>query len=172
VELSGILENLLELSRFQSNRLVLNKVPMDVARIINKCAGAYAVAKSGHEIVVDISPGLPVVAVDATRIEAVLNNLIGNASKYSPDGSEIRITARQHNGGILVEVRDQGIGISQADQKRLFQRFERLEDDPSRAKGVGLGLVVCKHLVEAHGGQIWVESIPGEGSNFLFTIPV
>ncbi len=89
--------------------------------------------------------------------------------KYSPAGSEVRIFSRKEKEGFVFGVSDQGVGIPADDQPRLFEPFERLKG--SGANGVGLGLVVCKHLVEAHGGSIWVESQPAKGSTFMFSIP-
>jgi signal transduction histidine kinase len=122
-----------------------------------------------HKIVLDISDEAPNVSVDAGRIEQVLYNLIENAIKYSPAGGEVRIFSQQGKDGLVVGVRDYGVGIAPEDQEKLFQPFTRLNGDV--AGGVGLGLVVCKRLVEAHGGRIWIESTPGKGSTFLFTIP-
>jgi signal transduction histidine kinase len=114
------------------------------------------------------------VSADVTRIERILDNLIDNAIKYSPNGGEVRVSARQEGRRMVVGVRDQGIGIAPRDAERLFQPFSRL-DTPvpgSAIQGVGLGLVVCRRLVEAHGGSTWVESEPGKGSTFYFTLPV
>jgi PAS domain S-box-containing protein len=171
-ELSSILENLLELSRFQANRLNIKKSPVNIAQLTQKCIDRAGAARSGHKVVIDIEAGIPLFVADPVRLETVLHNLIENAIKYSPPDREIRIIARQQNNAIMMGVKDQGKGISQEQQDRLFQRFERLEEDAARSKGLGLGLVVCKHLVEAHGGRIWVESSPGNGSTFQFTIPL
>jgi len=126
---------------------------------------------SEHSILLDIPDGLPQVVVDPVRFQRVLHNLVENAIKYSPKRTEIRIFARQENRKVVVGVSDQGPGISVQDQKRLFEPFQRLGLKPTTS-GVGLGLEVCKRLVEAHGGSIWVESKPGEGAAFLFTIPL
>jgi signal transduction histidine kinase len=99
--------------------------------------------------------------------------LVENAIKYSPKGGEVKISARPENGSLFVRVSDQGPGISAENQKRLFQSFERLGLLDGRAmQGVGLGLKVCRILVEAHGGRIWVESEAGKGSVFCFTLPL
>jgi signal transduction histidine kinase len=110
---------------------------------------------------------------DRLRVERILYNLLDNAAKYSPDGGKIEVFAAQGEGHITVSVKDYGIGIPDTDQERLFQPFQRLaKDKPSRLKGTGLGLLVCRRLVEAHGGHIWVESKPGRGSAFHFTLPL
>jgi PAS domain S-box-containing protein len=169
-ELANILENLLELSRYQSNRLFIQKTPLDFARVARTAVDRISVNCS-HSVFLDIPEDLPKVPADILRVERVLHNLLENAIKYSTVGTRINITARNREGTLVVGVSDLGPGISIADQGRIFQQFERLAE-PARAKGLGLGLVVCKRLVEAHGGKIWVESEPGRGSTFFFTLPL
>jgi signal transduction histidine kinase len=106
------------------------------------------------------------------RLERILDNLLQNAVKYSPPGSQIRVFAKEEKEHVVIGISDQGNGIAPRDQARLFRPFQRLESSGlSGAKGIGLGLLVCRRLVEAHGGQIWVESEPGQGSTFFFTLP-
>jgi signal transduction histidine kinase len=113
------------------------------------------------------------VNADEMRLERILFNLLQNAVKYSPHGGSITVSALLEGEHILVAVRDEGIGISKENQVRLFQPFQRLNDAHSGGvKGAGLGLLVCRRLVEAHGGKIWVESEHGKGSTFSFTVPV
>ena len=126
-----------------------------------------------HKIVLDIPPDLPRTLIDPLRAERIIHNLVDNAIKYSPEGGEVMITATAEKEHILVGVKDEGIGISEQDQSRLFQRFQRLEYDTGKSiQGIGLGLNVCRILVEAHGGSIWVESEKEKGSTFYFTIPL
>ena len=128
---------------------------------------------ASHQLILDIPSGLPLVDIDPLRAERILYNLTDNAIKYSPDGGEVKISARQEKGSMVVSVSDHGLGISQDDQSRLFQKFQRLDVMVKRSiQGIGLGLNVCRILVEAHGGQIWVESRKGKGSTFYFTIPL
>jgi signal transduction histidine kinase len=172
--MADIVENLLELSRWQANRLVLLPGPLDIGQVVSRLVERSSKRSAAHRIVVDVPPDLPMVNADRTRIERVLDNLIDNAIKYSPNGGEVRVAARQESGNILLSVRDEGIGIASADSERLFQPFARLETvvPGSSIQGVGLGLVVCRRLVEAHGGRIWVESEPGKGSTFYFALPL
>jgi PAS domain S-box-containing protein len=172
--MADIVDNLLELSRWQSNRLVLKQTPVDIGRIVMKMVDQSSQKSTAHRVVADVSASLPFVKADNTRIERILDNLIDNAIKYSPNGSDVVVSASEKDGHVQVSVSDQGIGISEADRDRLFQPFSRLDmDAPSSAiKGVGLGLVVCRRLVEAHGGRIWVESEPGKGSTFRFALPL
>jgi K+-sensing histidine kinase KdpD len=171
--LANIVDNLLELSRSQADRLVLQKEPTDVKEIARTVVTKLQQKSSIHQLIIAIPSGLPIVDVDPFRAERVLYNLIDNAIKYSPDGGEVKISARQEKANLVVCVSDQGLGISQDDQLRLFQKFQRLDVMVKNSiQGVGLGLNVCRILVEAHGGQIWVESKKGKGATFCFTIPL
>jgi two-component system sensor histidine kinase VicK len=169
-DLSHILENLIELSRYQSNRLTLNKDRINIASFVREFARVNAGFINEHKLSLDISEGLPDVEVDKVRIQQILHNLIENAAKYSPANTEIGISVNQKKENIVIAVSDQGKGISPEDQSRLFEPFERLEENLSTRPGLGLGLLVCRRLVEAHGGKIWVESEPGKGSTFYFNL--
>jgi signal transduction histidine kinase len=172
--MADIVDNLLELSRWQSNRLVLQPAPLDIGLTIDKMVEQSSPKSERHRLVTDVESALPAVRADRTRIERILDNLIGNAIKYSPSGGEVRVSARRDDDHIVVAVSDEGIGISASDRERLFQPFQRLETFAQGAaiQGVGLGLVVCRRLVEAHGGRIGLESEPGKGSTFYFTLPI
>ena len=171
--LADIIENLLELSRYQSNRLALQREQVDIAKVGRMVAERLKGRSSIHTIKLDFPDAIPEVMIDRVRVERILNNLIENAIKYSPEGGEVVITARQDNSQLTISVKDQGIGISAEDQQKLFRSFERINAYQTYAiSGLGLGLTVCRILVEAHGGKIWVESRPGEGSTFSFTVPL
>jgi signal transduction histidine kinase len=171
--LAHILGNLLELSRAQAERLFLSFEPVDIKVIIRNAVRRIKRQSSAHRFVMSLPKQLPPVRADVIRLERILHNLLENAIKYSPDGGYVRISARMDSDRLVIGVSDQGIGISQEDQARLFVPFERLENSRiERVKGVGLGLLVCRRLVEAHGGQIWVESETGKGSTFFFTLPL
>jgi PAS domain S-box-containing protein len=171
--LSHLLGNLLELSRAQAERLVLYTEATDVKEVIGNVIDRVKRQTSAHEFVVSLPPELPPVHADPLRLERILYNLLENAVKYSPRGGEIRVTARLGKEELVIGVIDHGVGISPADQARLFAPFQRLEESrPAGVRGVGLGLLVCQRLVEAHGGRIWVESEVGRGSAFFFTLPL
>ena len=171
--LADIVENLLELSRQQSGRLILQTQPADVEEIVQRVIRKLAGKSEIHRLRSDLSSQLPLVLADTLRVERILSNLVDNAIKYSPAGGEVRIFARGDPDYLTVGVRDWGPGISRDDQLRLFQSFERLGMSlKGSVQGTGLGLRVCRILVEAHGGRIWVDSEPGLGSTFLFTLPV
>jgi signal transduction histidine kinase len=110
---------------------------------------------------------------DATRLRQVFDNLIGNAIKYSPDGGRIVVGGVDRNSDVLVYVQDEGVGLTEADQERIFERFYRVDGALTRkTQGTGLGLYLAKAIVEAHGGTMSVDSKPGQGSTFYFTIPL
>jgi two-component system sensor histidine kinase KdpD len=121
--------------------------------------------------VIDFPGKLPEVEADPVRVERILFNLMENAAKYSPEGSDIAVSSRTQGGFVVTRITDHGLGISQDDRARIFERFQRLGESQQRTKGVGLGLVVCKRLVEAQGGWIKVESETGKGSTFSFGLP-
>ncbi len=171
--LSHLLSNLLELSRSQSERLLLHRELISVEDVAQNVINKMKLQSSQHEFVIDALGELPETYADPLRLEHILRNLLENAVKYSPDGGHITVSIKSENGNLVVAVKDEGIGISQRDQDRLFKPFERLEFSQAKTvQGIGLGLLVCKRLVEAHGGRIRVESEPGCGATFLFTLPL
>ena len=171
--LSHMLGNLLELSRMQANRLFLHAEAINVRKVIQGAVEEIKRQPSAHQFVIDLPRKLPPVEADELRLERILYNLLENAVKYSPRGGEIKVSVSPQEEHLVIAVSDQGIGISRPDQAQLFQPFQRIEDSRiSGVKGAGLGLLVCRRLVEAHGGRIWVESEPGRGSTFFFTMPL
>ena len=171
--LSHLLGNLLELSRVQADRLVLYTEAISIKKVIQDVVEEIKRQSSANQFIVDIPRKLPLVYADPLRLERILYNLLENAVKYSPQGGEIRVSVRPQEEHLVIGVSDQGIGISSADQAKLFGPFQRLEESrPERARGLGLGLLVCRRLVEAHGGRIWVESELGRGSTFFFSLPL
>ena len=171
--LSHLLGNLLELSRARADRLFLSREPVNVKDIVKDVVDKIKRQTSNHSFETDLPRVLPPVHADQLRLERILYNLLENAVKYSPDGGNIKVSARLEDNHVLIGVSDEGIGISLHDQARLFSPFERLAAQRLEGvKGIGLGLLVCRRLVEAHGGRIWVESEPGRGSTFYFTLPL
>jgi PAS domain S-box-containing protein len=171
--LSHILGNLLELSRAQADRLYLTLEPVNVRNVVRNLVDRIRRQSSTHRLVIDLPRNIPIVQADELRLERILHNLLENAVKYSPNGGVIKVSTRVEENRLVIGVSDQGIGISLHDQSKLFAPFLRLEDQRlTGVKGAGLGLLVCRRLVEAHGGRIWVESEPGRGSTFYFTLPL
>jgi len=171
--LSHLLGNLLELSRAQADRLFLHAEPVRVENAVQDAVEKIGRQSSAHQFVVELPGRLPAVHADQLRLERILYNLLENAVKYSPRGGEIRVFAKPEGDRLVIGIADRGVGISLRDQAKLFGPFQRLEDSRIEGvKGAGLGLLVCRRLVEAHGGRIWVESKPGQGSTFFFTLPL
>lgn len=170
--LSLMVSELLELSRIESGKVPLNISQVEPCDLI---AGAVdrlnlQAERSGLTIEIRCSPDLPMIYADGKRLEQVLVNLLHNAIKFTPTGGRIIATADSEDRRLIFSVKDTGIGIPAEDQLRIFERFYKT--DRSRAStGTGLGLAIARHLVEAHGGYIWVESREGEGSSFYFSIP-
>jgi signal transduction histidine kinase len=171
--LSRILENLLDLSRAQAGKLSLYSELVDMNKLVRDTVKKIKPGAPEHRIHMHLPKKLSPVIADRVRVELILYNLLHNAVKYSPDGTDVEIFAVQGEQYLTVCVRDHGAGLSESDQASLFQPFQRFSKEGSgSAKGTGLGLLVCRRLVEAHGGHIWVESELGQGSSFYFTLPL
>jgi len=172
--LSNRIEELLDLARVEIGMLQLSPKFIALTPFIRGVADdVVALAKSNRQsLVVDLAPTLNMVWADEERLRQVVLNLLINASKFTPEGGEITIRAREEDSKLIVEVQDNGPGIPENEQERLFQPYHRQIDDREHLSGLGLGLALCKNLVELHGGEIWVKSQVGKGSVFGFTIPV
>ena len=170
--LTKLIDNLLDASRLQAGGLKLNRGDVAVDVIARRQIELFRTQTARHPLSAEFPAPFPLVPADAARIEQLLNNLIGNALKYSPDGGAIRVTGRALPDAVEITVSDEGIGIPLEEQSRVFERFYRIDDALSRrAQGSGLGLYIAKAIVEAHGGRIWVRSAPGRGTAFSFTLP-
>jgi NtrC-family two-component system sensor histidine kinase KinB len=182
--LQVIVDELLNLSRIESGQIDLHKRRVDPETLVGAALGVHeaAAAQAQITLVSEVPPSLPDVFVDPDRLELVFSNLLGNALRFAPPGSRIVVRAkaerptasvREHRlaeaARVRFEVQDQGPGISRAHQEGLFEKFFRVPGSP--AGGSGLGLFIAKGLVQAHGGAIGVESTPGEGATFWFTVP-
>ncbi len=169
--LQSIVDDLLDLSRIQSGRLVLSRgavSPRDVVSAI--VVGHEGDAKAAGVTLSGVAHAhLPSVAVDRERIDLVLSNLVANAIRHTPAGGSIDVTAVEGEGSVRFEVKDTGTGIPLEYQDLIFEKFFRVPGTPPG--GVGLGLYIAREIVEAHGGRIGVESAPGVGSRFWFTVP-
>jgi len=170
--LSHLIENLLELSRAQAQQLALYSELIDVRSLIRDTLTKIKRQDTTHRFVSSIPDKLPPINVDPLRIERILYNLLDNAVKYSPSDSQIKILVNAELDRLVIGVSDRGKGLSSSEQARIFGPFQRLENSrPDQARGAGLGLMVCRRLVEAHGGEVWVESKKGKGSTFFFSLP-
>jgi signal transduction histidine kinase len=172
--LAALVDNLLDAATLEAGALRLQREPVRVERIAERVLAARRLLSGSCTLHLETRPGLPLADADPLRVEQVLSNLVDNAIKYSPNGGAIQIRVGSTQGsapGVLVSVSDHGMGIPAEDQAHLFERFYRVEGGGRAVKGVGLGLYICRSLVESHGGQIWVESKIGAGSTFIFTLP-
>jgi signal transduction histidine kinase len=172
--LRDLIENLLDLSRLEAGVLRIDRDPVRLGRSAHEVVRKVHLTASGHQLVLDWPEEDPLVDADGRRIYQVMQNLITNAVKYSPDGGCITLSARTQGRELVVSVADEGLGIPATDLDRIFDRFHRVQTEMSRGiGGTGLGLAICKGLVEAHGGRIWAESDgEGKGSTFRFTLPL
>ena len=168
-----MVSNLLELSRLQSNRLILDNEEIDIADAINSVITRIQHEYNNYRFVTALAKDTPILYADPIRLELILYNIIENAVKYSPAGSKIRICTRSDADEITFGVADHGTGIPAYSLPKIFEPFQRVEESHiTPVKGAGLGLLVCKRLVEVHGGKIWVKSKKGHGSTFYFSLPI
>jgi two-component system phosphate regulon sensor histidine kinase PhoR len=172
--LSRLVSDLLLLSRLESDREFLNPISTDFVTLITRTVSRFQprAMKEGITLSLEIKGDIPPLKVDVNYIDQVISNLIDNAIKYTPSGGKIDVIVEDLGKDIRVSVKDTGIGIPKEDLPRIFERFYR--GDKSRSLslgGVGLGLSIVKHIVEAHGGRVGVESEIGKGSTFYFTLP-
>ncbi|MGA7221601.1 MAG: ATP-binding protein [Candidatus Acidiferrales bacterium] len=175
IRLARLTNDLLKLARIEAGKLEVEYFTVGLMELIEACAETTLLKASRKDITLEIEvpPKLPAVRGDAGLLRDVLQNLLDNAIQYTPQGGHIRVTADAGDSDAVISVADTGIGIPLADQERIFERFYRVDAARSReAGGTGLGLSIAKHIVEAHGGKLWVESAVGQGSRFSFSIPL
>jgi two-component system phosphate regulon sensor histidine kinase PhoR len=173
--LTQMVEELLELSRIESGKVPLSFKPTPVKKLVHKPVKSLRplAERQGLTLTVNLADDLPRVHADTKRIHQVVMNLVHNAIKFTPPGGVITVFVKQEEGAseLTIAVTDTGAGIPEDDVKRIFERFYKT--DRARAQdGTGLGLAIAKHIVQGHGGRIWVESIEGVGSTFYFTLQV
>ncbi len=172
--LTKLIDDVLDLAKIEAGKFTWNMANVSMSDVIERATAATASLFEAKklQLIRDIDPELPAVNGDQDRLIQVVINLISNAVKFTDDGSVV-CSAKLQGGGVIVSVKDSGIGISPADQSKVFEKFKQVGDTlTDKPKGTGLGLPICKEIVEYHGGSIWVESEPGQGSTFSFTIPV
>jgi len=167
----------LDLAQMESGRAKLEISPFDLNRLIDDSIHVVTPQATAKEISVENTNAFDVtVNGDHGKIKQVLLNLLTNAIKYNPEGGSVKVnTTILENGNksmVRIAVKDTGYGIPKEDQKNMFQKFFRVQSTADKASGTGLGLVITKHIVEAHGGNIWLESDVGKGTTFFFTVPI
>jgi signal transduction histidine kinase len=171
--LTELVDHLLDMSRMDAGLMKLEKIPTNISVIIEEAVSDAQLTAPTGKVISYVKDWLPVVTIDPRRIRQVLDNLIDNAIKYSGNESSVVIEAECNGTELRISVSDEGIGIPPEDIEKVFDRMYRAEQRLTQgSKGLGLGLSVCRGMVEAHGGRIWVESQVGVGSTFHFTLPV
>lgn len=171
--LTRMITELLDLERMKLGRLELNTEPINLNMILHEVVEHIRHIASRHNIRLLLTEDLPLVTGDYEKLTQVVTNLVTNAVKYSPGGGEILLTTRLEDTVVHLSVQDHGIGIPEEAHEQIFVQYNRIEADISRyITGTGLGLPIVRQLVELHGGHVWVESQPGEGSTFHITLPL
>ena len=174
--LMQLVGDFLDVSKLEAGYIELARAPTDVAELLHRSVENFERLAKSKKIDLNYQRNdfLPAIDVDARRLDQVLNNLISNALKFTPEGGSIRLDVRHDDrNGIIVRIQDTGVGIAAGEIANLFQKYQQsASGKTSEHKGTGLGLVISKMIVEAHGGKIWVESEEGKGTTFTFTLPV
>lgn len=173
VRLNGLINDFLDLQRMESGRPCYEFRTLDLAPLLRETQDVMSGQCERHSLRFDLPPGPLWVRGDPERLRQALDNLVGNAIKFSPAGGEVAVCVSMAGGMARVAVQDQGIGIPQNAHAQLFRKFSRMQHrDTAQIRGTGLGLALVKEIVHAHGGQVAVESEPGKGSTFSFTLPL
>ena len=171
-QMARMISEVLDASRLESGHLEQNNRSFDLMPIIQEVCQRLQAVSDHHELLVEADEEELMVFGDQSRLNQVVNNLLDNAIKYSPEGGSIRVRLKRRGEEIEVEVRDSGMGIPEKDQKYIFERFYRAQNAmPGTFGGLGLGLYISRQIIMEHGGRMWVESSPGMGSSFYFTLP-
>jgi two-component system phosphate regulon sensor histidine kinase PhoR len=170
--LTQMVQELLELSRIESGRVPLRLAPTAVVDVVGPPTERLGpqIERAKLKLKVVLPPHLPEVLADAERAREVVTNLVHNAIKFTPKRGKVRVKAVLEENHVVISVKDSGVGISAQDLPRIFERFYKA-DRARSGGGTGLGLAIAKHIVQGHGGRIWVESVEGQGSTFYFTLP-
>jgi signal transduction histidine kinase len=173
-DILNLVDSLLEVARMESDGVVLDLRPLSLLPLMTDTVNRLRLLAEQYNITLELdAPAeLPSVRGDSNKLERVLDNLLDNALKYTPEGGLITVAACLVNGQVEVRVTDTGPGIPPEYRERIFERFTRVPGSEGRRRGLGWGLAFCRGVIEAHGGRIWLESEVGQGSTFAFTIPV
>jgi two-component system sensor histidine kinase VicK len=171
-KMTRMINGFLNVSRLESGQIHIDHKPFNLALLMKEVEQETAATISGHSLIFE-----PVqetwVNADRDKISQVFNNLISNAVKYSPPGSAIRVATVTKGNRVTVSVKDEGMGISETDLPRLFERYYRVKEaEAKHISGFGIGLYLCSEIIKHHGGNIWAESQLGNGSTFYFDLPV
>ena len=171
--LLGIVNDLLDVSKIEAGKFEVRKVKSNINKLLQEESEYFKTLALEKKITLstDLQADLPEFLFDPERLKQVLNNLISNSIKFTPESGVIKLESKRLDGAMRISVSDSGAGIPDDLKPKLFHKFVQLHDSKNTAKGTGLGLVIAKGIVEAHGGQIWVEDAIPHGAKFCFTLP-
>ena len=172
--LDGLVNDILDFSRLEAHELTLAPEDEDLGQLVEEVAGPMAplFEQAGLTLEIEAPSGVPT-RCDRLRMVQVLTNMLDNARKFTPSGGVVTLSARAEGGEAILTLSDTGCGIAPEHQARIFEKFHQIDGSSTRQHGgLGLGLAICKHLVERHGGRITVESAPGRGSTFRVALPL
>jgi signal transduction histidine kinase len=173
--LTQLINNILDFSRIEAGRKEYRFAPTDISRIVQDVVDAYRfqIEQQGFTLEVKLAEDVPEVPADKEALAQAVLNLVNNAIKYSRDDKYLGLEVRRQDGRVLLSISDRGIGIAKGEQRKIFDKFYRAEDSlVHETKGSGLGLALVHHIMEAHGGEVEVDSIPGRGSRFTLALPI
>ncbi len=170
--LTSMVTEAIQVARIEAGQIELRKAPQSMAHLIRQSLAKLARTLESRPLEVHVSEDLPAVSADAELVGIVTRQLVDNAARYSPPDSPIAIRAVQQGDSVVVGVADRGPGLSESDRSRVFEKFYRGRAARERIPGTGMGLAIAREIIQAHHGDIWVESVPGQGSEFLFSLPI
>ena len=170
--LEALIRNLLEVTRIESRKLLLHPEQLRLDSFVKEIISELQVIISTHQLIITDNE-VPFLIADPIRLTQVITNLVTNAVKYSPKAKEVQIAIKENNGSIICAIKDFGIGIPIKEQPLIFERFHQATHNNSNTGlSLGLGLYISKEIIVQAGGKIWVESEPGQGSTFYFSLPL
>jgi signal transduction histidine kinase len=172
--LLALINDILDIAKVEAGRMELDREDFVLGDALEGNLSMFRerAARSGVALAISLDPGLGVVNADERKLKQVVFNLLSNAVKFTPSGGRVLLSAARSADGVCVSVADTGIGIPEGEFERIFEEFGQASGRPRSQEGTGLGLALARRFVELHGGRIWVESVPGRGSTFSFTLPV
>jgi len=174
--MTRLVANLLDMVRVEAGTMAVRKQWQPLEESLGVALMRLEARLRHHPVDVDLPPDLPLVPIDELLVEQVFINLLENAVKYCPEGTPVTVTATRQTDAVIVTVADRGPGVPEPEQERVFEKFHRAAmagaDDERHVGGAGLGLTICRGIIAAHGGRIWVEPVAGGGAAFRFVLPL